>query len=112
MTSTIRRDKLMKEIDEGKYEARCDFRFDNHFGRDVAKREWIPARISRPKFEEYTNPVGNTQSRCVDHDHVSGKMNLNTYDFTGKVGRATRNDDGTITLYVHSNLWYTLREIK
>lgn len=110
---TIRRDWLMKQIDKGVVRAKCDMHLTDDYACDNAsgfgKTGWMAARISRPTWTTITLENGIERDIVADHDFVDGQMNLNEHDFTGKSGSAYRNDDGTITLRVHSNLVYLLR---
>jgi len=111
---TIKRNWLKKQIELGKIEIKCelhltdDYRFDvsNEFG----KSDWMPARIRKPVFSMVT-VNGYEMERCTNDDWKAGYMNLHEGDFEGKPGYAYRKEDGTITLKIHSNLYYTLREI-
>jgi hypothetical protein len=113
--TTMRRDTLKKMIEAGKLEAKClfsytdDYAFDNATG--FGKTEWMPARISNPKWEEITLPNGNKTDHCIDHDTKDGYMNFRNYMLEGNGGHASKNENGVITLRVHSNLVYDLRPI-
>ena len=110
---TIKRNWLKKQIELGKVEAKCnyhmtdDYAFDNAYG--FGKTDWMKARISRPTWKEVELYNGNKKTIVDNHDFIDGQMNFKDYDFEGKPGRAWGNENGTITLYVHSNLSYELR---
>jgi hypothetical protein len=110
-----RRDWLMRQVDAGKMEARCDGHYTDDYLYDAAtnygiSKSWKPARIRRPKFEPREMAGGFMRDVCVDPDSRDGYMNLMECDFTGNCGRCYLNEEtGHITLYVHSNLSYTLR---
>ena len=84
---TIRRHTLQRKAEAGRLDARVQY------SADIPSGSWMPARIM------------NSLS-----DFVDGYINLYTHDFRTKSGLAYRNNDGTITLKVHSNLVFTLRE--
>ena len=111
---TIRRDVLKRKVEAGKMEVKCnisltdDYQFDNSI--NFGKTDWAPARIMHPKFEERTLYNGNKTMVCVDVDRKPGFYNLMECDFSGH-GHACLEADGSICLYVHSNLSYQLREI-
>lgn len=112
---TIRRDSLKKQIEAGKLEAKCtmhltdDYKFDdaNKFG----KTEWKPARMRKPEFAQYTHANGAVTYYSKNDDMKEGFMNFMEHDFSDGV-KAYWNDQGTITLRVHSNEWYELRVIQ
>ena len=112
-SKTIRRDTLMKMIDAGKVEAKCnisltdDYAFDNAYG--FGKTDWMKARISRPTFRTITLQNGIERDVLDNSDFIEGMMNFKTHDFNGNCGKAYQQDDGTIFFYIHSNLNYTLR---
>jgi hypothetical protein len=93
---TVNRGSLMKKVAAGLVEAKCNFSLTDDYRLDDQNEfgvtGWMPARLS--------SGYG---------DFVQGQMNLKQHDFTSKSGRAYKNDDGTITLIVHSNECYTLR---
>ena len=114
MYKTIKRNWLMKQVEDGKMEVKCryhltdDYAFDN--ANDFGKTEWKPARIRHPRFETITLQNGNEIQTCVDSDCKDGYLNMMTCDFEGKAGAAYKQDDGEeITLRVYSGLVYTLR---
>jgi len=113
-SKTIRRDTLMKMIDAGKIEAKCDISLTDDYAFDNAngfgKTGWLKARISRPTFKTITLQNGFERDVLDDSDFIEGMMNFKTHDFTGNCGKAYRQNDGTIFFYCHSNLSYTLRE--
>lgn len=114
MTNTIKRNWLKKQVELGRMEIKCDLHLTDDYRFDVSNKfgqsEWMPARICKPVFG-MVKVNGYEMERCIDDDWQSGHMNLNDHDFEGKPGYATRNENGTITLKIHSNLYYTLREI-
>ena len=113
--NTINRAWLKRQVAAGKIVARCeyrltdDYRFDD--ANDLGRSGWLKTRIREPQWATFTNYAGAMQEYCVDDDRVAGRINFDAHDFTSKSGGAYRNADGTITLRVHSNLVYTLREI-
>ena len=113
---TVRRDWLKKMVEAGKVEAKCnhvytdDYAFDNAY--NFGKTGWMPARVSHPTWEEYTNSVGNVCHRASDSDMKSDCLNFHDHDFTFSTGGASWNDDKTeINFYPLSSESYTLRMI-
>lgn len=108
---TLRRDKLMRDVAKGLYLAKSVFTHDAmndsiEYGDGV----WKLARIRHPKFETYTNQVGNTQSRCADPDLKPGHFNMDEFDFRSSSGSAWI-ENGIVTLHVHSNCVYELKRV-
>ena len=95
----VNRGWLKRQVEAGMVEAKCNYLLTDDYAGDkannFAKTDWMPARIRR----NY-------------NDFVLGQINLWGHDFKCKPGGAWREDDGTITLIVHSNLSYSLRLIK
>ena len=91
--TTVNRGWLKRQVEAGRVEARIlnDYR---SYADSLSKTDWMPARIKRG----YNNSI-------------PGQMNLWEHDFKTRVGRALKEDDGTITLIVHGNLSYSLRLI-
>lgn len=112
-SNTVKRNWLVKQIEAGKVEAKCthymtdDYAYDNANG--FGKTGWMPARISNPTWRTITLQNGNTMDVVDDHDFIEGQMNFHASDFSGKSGGAYRQNDGTISFYIHSNAHYTLR---
>lgn len=94
-STTVRRDKLMRDIAKGLYVAKCDYRYTDDYAFDNAngfgKTDWKEAVIKRPS-ENHRNDV----------------IALPEYYFEGS-GCAWRNNDDTVNLSVHSNKSYTLK---
>lgn len=96
--STIRRDVLKRKLARGELEARCrqhltdDYAFDaaDNFGRT----DWMPAA--------YSDDLNIAKV-------INGVLTFSDSEFEGRSGRALKRDDGTVTLWVHSNLAYELR---
>lgn len=115
-TNTVKRNWLVKQIEAGKVEAKCthyltdDYAFDN--ANKFGATGWMPARISHPTWREVTYPNGNKNQIVDDHDFIEGQMNFHVSDFEGKSGGAYRQNDGTISFYIHSNAHYTLRIVE
>ena len=91
---TFRRDKLRRLIEAGKIVVVGSYHFDDMYGssRDTAKD--MPAALD----------PGDWQLR------KPGVCYLFASDFTSH-GRCWQNEDGTITLIVHSNSNYTFRVV-
>jgi hypothetical protein len=110
---TIKRNWLMKQIELGKMEVKCEMSLTDDYRFDVANEfgvsDWMPARIRHPRFEKRELYNGNVVDMCADDDRKDGFANMGEYEFTGKSGHAYWIDDEKIRLSVHSNLWYTLR---
>ncbi len=88
---TVNRGKLCRLAKEGKLVCVNSYRFDDYSGPQVGKQE-LPVRMKEGHG-----------------DWKEGYINLNESDFKGKPGRAWKNADGTICLYIHSNLNYDLK---
>lgn len=89
---TIRRDKLLRLAKAGQLVAVDSYHFDDMSGESRMRDGNKPVRI----MAEYG-------------DFKEGFYNLRESDFDSSCGSAHLNDDGTITLYVHSNSNYTFR---
>lgn len=104
---TVRRDWIMRQIDKGNIEAKCTYNYTDDFyawedrNRNIFSTDWLPVRISRPKFD--------SSYRYSDVDRIDGHINFMPHELKSRSGSAWWNEDGTITLLVHSNLCYTLR---
>ena len=96
MGKTVNRGWLKKQVLAGKVEAICaynmtdDYKFDaaNNCGRTTT---FVPCRIRNGS------------------DFVEGVMNFYERDFSTKTGAAWRNENGTISLVVHSNRSYDMK---
>ena len=88
---TIRRNELLKLAKAGKLVCVESYKFDDQLGEDRGSKE-TPVRV-----------------KANHDDWKDGFCNLSDYHFSGKSGRAYTNNNGTITLYVHSNLNYTFK---
>lgn len=115
-TNTVKRNWLLKQIEAGKVEAKCthymtdDYAFDN--ANKFGATGWMPARIKHPTFRTVMMQGGWEREIVDDPDFIEGRMNFNTSDFEGKSGGAYRQNDGTISFYIHSNAHYTLRMVE
>ena len=110
---TIRRNWLKKQIELGKVEAKCNYKFTDDYAFDNAynnqKTGWLPARISNPVYGEVTLQNGITRTVSTDSDWKEGYVNFRNYDFTMSTGGARWNEDGTIGFSPLSSENYTLR---
>lgn len=111
---TIRRDWLMRQIDAGMVDAKCDYHLTDDYLSDVAndhgKTGWLPARMSRP----YRKDPSSVNHRFLDdeeRDFIRGVMNFRESDLDSTCGLAywANAEQTMISLIVHSNLSYTLR---
>lgn len=97
---TIRRDKLQRDIEAGKMEAKCDMVLTDDFAFDGSvnfqKSDWLPAEVV---------PYAKRQYR----DDAHRVCYFDPYDFRYSTGRAYRNLDGTISFTICANHYYTLR---
>jgi len=83
----------MKQVQRGNVVKVASYHFDDQDGQEITKSE-MPCRI------------------LTDHsDFKEGYCNLYPSDFDSGSGRAWLNEDGTITLIVHSNCNYDLKLI-
>lgn len=92
MTTTIRRDSLLRKAKAGKLILVDSYHYDDMSGESRGNKE-MPVAIRPDKFE----------------DRKEGVAYLFESDFKTKSGGASLNKDGTIALTVHSNCHYTLR---
>jgi hypothetical protein len=111
---TIRRDWLMRQIDAGMVDAKCDYHLTDDYAYDNANKggqtDWLPARVSRP----YRKDPSSENHRFLDdeeRDFISGVMNFRESDFEGSCGLCYWRDEAQtlIILIVHQNLSYSLR---
>lgn len=82
---TFRRDRLLKLARDGRLVCIEGYNFDDQFGTDRSEKE-IPVRVKERH-----------------DDFVHGWWNLTLQDFQSTSGSASQHEDGTVTLYVHSN---------
>lgn len=103
---TINRGWLKRQIEKGNIEARCAFHFTDDYAFDNAtgfgKTDWMLSRVRYPQFDPESH-------RCINDDRKPDMINFDESDFRTKSGSAYRNDDGTITLRIHSNEVWKLR---
>jgi hypothetical protein len=90
---TFRRDKLRRLVEAGRVTAVGSYHFDDMYGesRDTAKN--MPVAMKPADWK----------------DRKEGTCYLTESDFTSDCGRAWENENGTITLYVHSNSNFDLK---
>lgn len=104
---TIRRSSLLKLVESGVMEAKCNFHYTDDYAWDNAnnhgRTDWLQARIRKVVHNDITGRD--------ERDFIQGQMNFDESDFDGiyRTGGARMNDDGTISFSIHSNLNYTLR---
>lgn len=91
MSKTIRRDKLAELARAGKLVCVSSYHYDEMSGE---------SRCKAPLEVRMSSGYG---------DFVEGVINLRESDFRSGCGMARLNDDGTISLYVHSNCNYDFR---
>jgi len=96
---TIRRDVLLRKAKAGKLVRVESYQFDDMYGE---------SRTEAGKDGAVEIPV-----RICDgaRDCKEGYCNLTEFEFGTKSGAAWRNENGTITMVVHSNMSYTFREV-
>lgn len=90
--NTFRRDKLRRLVEAGKVTTVSTYSFDDMYGESRSNKP-MPVKLV---------PADRKEMR-------DGTVYLFPSDFTSKSGAAWLNEDGTVTLYVHSNSNYTLR---
>lgn len=90
---TFRRDKLRRLVEAGRVECAGSYHFDDMYGesRDGAKA--MPVAMKPADW----------------HDMKEGVCYLTESDFTTNSGRAWLNENGTVTLIVHSNSNFDFR---
>ena len=91
MSKTIRRDLLKKAVAAGKMVSTGSYHYDDMTSSE-RRSTTIPARLS-----------------SGHGDFIEGECNLTDFDFRSSSGCAYENEDGTITLHVHSNCTYDLK---
>ena len=89
----MRRDRLKRLVEAGRIEMVESYHFDDMMGTEQHQGQAIPVAM-RP---------------AEVRDRKEGICYLFASDFTSQSGSAYQEDNGTITLYVHSNCNYTLR---
>lgn len=89
---TFRRDKLKRLVEAGRVQLAKAYHFDDMYGT---------SRTNEPM------PVAMMPADW--HDRKEGVCYLRDGDFNSQVGRAWLNDNGTVTLIVHSNSNYDFR---
>jgi hypothetical protein len=97
-TRTVRRDKLKRDIQKGLYVCKCNHRYTDDYAYDYA------SNYGETDFMEV---------KVQDHngrEHGKGILYLHPEDFSG-YGNAWENEDGTVTLWIHSNLSYDLKKV-
>lgn len=92
-SNTVRRDKLWRLCEAGRLELTGSYHFDDQHGGERT------AGVAMPVMPD----PGDFRLR------KEGVAYLRKSEFDGGAGRAWKNPDGTVTLYVHSNSNYTLR---
>lgn len=90
---TVRRDKVMRDVMKGLYQAKCDFRLTDDYAFDNA---------TGFGKSEYKDAV------VADRNGQQDVCPLPEYYF--KMASCWMNEDGTVCLNVHSNLSYTLKK--
>ncbi len=99
---TVNRGWLKKQVANGKMEALCNYSFDPMTdGIEYGDKQWRPARLQVREYDE--------NNKLVNDDWIEGMSNFTEWDFKTKSGCAYQNNDGTITLIIHSNESYELR---
>lgn len=93
VSRTVRRDMLLRLARDGRLVCVKSYHFDDMTGTDRTCKE-MPVAIHEPG-----TPANYREGVCT----------LRPDHFEGKPGHATRREDGTIWLYIHSNLNYTFR---
>ena len=89
---TFRRDRLRRLAEAGRLETVSTYHFDDMLGESRGAKP-LPVAIRPADW----------------HDLREGICYLFPSDFTSGSGSAWLNEDGTVTLYVHSNSNYTFR---
>ena len=90
--STMRRDTLRRLVEAGRVELVGSYHFDEQSGSSQHQGAALPVAIMPPDGH-----------RCKE-----GICYLYPSDLTSSSGSATRDADGNISLYVHSNCSYAL----
>ena len=91
---SFNRGKLKRLAGAGKLVCQGYYHFDDMYGESRGKAEEIP--VVYPKPTDW-------------HDRKEGTLYLGDWDFRSKSGCAWLNENGTVTMVIHSNLNYTFR---
>lgn len=94
--TTIRRDKLKRDIEAGKMLCKSEFQLTDDYRFDLSNK------FGETDWSECQVITDNKQFK-------TGIMNLWDSDFKSQVGSAYLKEDGTISLHVHSNSVYSLK---
>jgi len=86
MRKTIRRDWLQRQIAKGTVFMRCRYHYTDDYAWDAA--------TNFGKDDEWWKPTEKT---------------FDNWDFRTSTGYCYRNNDGTITFAIHSNLAYDVK---
>lgn len=100
MIKTLRRDKLLRDLRKGLHYGMCNYRHTDDYAFDDSHN------FGKTNFLEV-----NIRTESKDPSK-EGHINLWESDFRGSCGSAWINDDGTVTLVVHSNLSYDFKPKK
>ena len=114
---TVNRGWLRKQVEAGKVAIKCNYHYTDDYAFDAAvnfqQTDWMPARIRKPVFGEYTDQFGYTRTRCVEDDRKQGYMNLDASDFKSQSGRCWKNEETNIISFsIHSNLVYSCKVLE
>jgi len=88
---TFRRDRLLRLVEAGRVRLADAYHFDDMYGASRTTED-MPVAINPADW----------------HDRKEGVCYVHASDFNG-YGRAWLNENGTVTLIVHSNCNYTFR---
>lgn len=92
MSKTYNRGKLLRLCLAGKLELMGSYSFDDMMG-ESRSRSTMPVAIKPADYR----------------DRKEGICYVTEWDFKSSSGRAWSNENGTVTLYVHSNSHYDFR---
>jgi|SRR5579872_2068623 len=93
MAKTFNRGRLLRLAEQGRLESVSSYSFDDMYGASTSKKA-LPIRLM---------PEDRTQCQYGVFHYVWES------DFKSGSGRAWLNENGSITLYVHSNHWVDVR---
>jgi hypothetical protein len=92
---TVRRDMVKRLAQAGRLVMVEGYSFDDQYGEDRSQGEAIPVEF----FQRGAPPSSRRE----------GTLYLSDWDLSSGSGRAWKNENGTITLKIHSNLNYTFK---
>jgi len=128
MTKTINRGHIKNKIKKGEYLARCLYHYTDDYAWDNennhGKTDFMPAMYfpgywlwleeTKPRHNYHLNSEETKAELIREYEQekrsISAGIVFDENDLKTGSGRAYENEDGTITLAIHSNLVYELKK--